>query len=187
MQPGSVSYGFAALSSFTAIDMPAANHEAGANILPGDAKNGRQFPVSNAAFIDLSRGLGIECRGLMCAVVRGCVQHFEVFNSVVGLLAVLVVNVLVRAKCAAKVAFHDVSVFIDLPAVNADHAVAGGVQPVLEQPRRMAFATAKRPLVRADERGLSCELGAASRACACYFHGNKVACPSSRRKIEGLL
>lgn len=177
MTTASASYGNAAFALLPAFDMPAANHEARADILSRNAENGRQPPISGAVLVEHARRIYVECRGFMSAMVRRGVHHFKVFNPIVGLVAIPVVDMHTRQKGAPKMLFHDVSVFIDRPAIDADDPVSRDVEAMLELPGTLATLVAKRPLSRPKPAGKPCELSATRRACAFDVHSRKVPCP----------
>lgn len=170
-------YGLAADTLAASRNVPPAGDEAAADVLAGDAEDAGEFPVSDTVLVETTGLVDVKARRSVRHVVRGLFENFQVLKTVVGLVAVQVMDVFVGAKSPAKVTLHDDAVLVSLPALMPDYAVSRSVQPVLELPSVLAWLGAKRLAAWANARRLALKFAATMGACACLDHASQNTMP----------
>ena len=154
-----------ALAFLPALNMPAASDEARPDVLTCYAKSASEPLVAMPHIVKAFCLRDGEGRRDVLTVVSRLAKNFKVLNAVVGLVSVFVVNVLLCAKRAPKVAFHNNSMLVSLPTSDRHDPVSGFVQSVFELARELARFRAK--LGRRHARAECC---AAMGACVLLFH-----------------
>lgn len=154
-----------AFAETPAVYVPAARDKACPDILARNAEAFGKSSVPVAGFVKASCLVSIKGRRNVLAMVIRLAQDLKVLDAVVGLVPILVVNVLMRAKRAAKVAFHHNAVFVSLPAVHRNYPIPGLIQPMLELAGELARLRAELTRRRAGA-----EICAAMGATAWLFH-----------------
>jgi hypothetical protein len=128
-------------------NMPSSSDEAASNVLPCNAKHFGQFPVPDSGVVKHLGSINIKRRANVFALMRGVVDDRQVFDSVVGLDSVDMVDMLGAEQLASDVLLHNPPVFIDLFPFNADHPVSGSVEAIDEISFRMTGVATKDPFL----------------------------------------
>jgi hypothetical protein len=150
--------------------MPASAHKAASDVLPRNPEHLGQFPVSDPAFVERSGAVEVECRRDVGAVMRGLLHDREIGEPIVVFPPVDVVDMLRGEESASDVLGHDVPMLVDLPTIDADDLVTGGIQSMRLLPFDVAGTAAKSPLIGPDGAALPDEVLAARGTCEVDFH-----------------
>jgi hypothetical protein len=141
----------------TPFDVPTASDECRSDVLAGHTKHVRQFSIADSALIEPMCVFDAVGGTDMLAVMVRLAQEAQVAESVVGLLPIDVVDMLIGQQWPSDMLRHDPTVFIHLPAVYSDDAIAGRIQTVGALAVSMTGAATEDPLIPTQSRSLPVE------------------------------
>jgi hypothetical protein len=123
--------------------VPASPNKSFSDVLWRTAKQLSESLVSDTGVFQLFSEIDIVRQGRVLSMVRRLIKNPQIFNSVVGLIPVDVVDMLGGKKATVDMLLNDPSVFVDLLPANADDLVPRSIKAMDVLTPAVALVVAK--------------------------------------------